>query len=321
MSVSLFPTVVVVSERDTCPGHAGQDVPGQRDRTPFLYRVSLSGVLLEKEKERDMNGLPPSLVAKSEQPDSEPDSVEVLSPAVGDNPPSQNRRKARPQRVSDDLLGAVKSPGASRGATKPVESGSRKGAEPVADPLVSDPPAVVPAPSGTVSARVPAHVPDVVPANRGGRPRKTVISNAQRALVSALASKGATPQMVAGQLGMGSSTFYRAMKEDPRVAEAFEIGRSQLGVDLVGELIRRALDPKAPQSTIALIYATKALFHFRDVGDPPAPEGSTRLKLELTMPKALPVARYAELVDRARRLGTGAAQAGGEAVIDAEVVQ
>lgn len=179
------------------------------------------------------------------------------------------------------------------------------------DPSVSDLPAAVDPVSAEVSDP---------PVNRGGRPRKTVLTDAQRALVSALAAKGATVDMVAGQLGMGGSTLRRAMKEDPRNAEAFEVGRSQLGVELVGELVRRALDPKAPQSTVALIFATKALLGFRDMGDPPAPEGSTRLKLELTMPRALPPARYAELVDRARRLGAGASQAGAAGVIDAEVV-
>lgn len=154
--------------------------------------------------------------------------------------------------------------------------------------------------------------------NRGGRPRKRTLDDRQRALISALAAGGATEQMIAGQLGCSHTTLRRAFREDERNLQAFEVGRSQLGVNLVGELVRRALDPKAPQSTIALIYATKALFGFRDRGEEPAADGSARLKLELTLPRALPMARYAELVDRARRIQPDDQ---GDGAIDAEVIR
>lgn len=139
-----------------------------------------------------------------------------------------------------------------------------------------------------------------------GRPKRITLTDAQLFTVAALAAKGAVHPQIASFLGFSERSFRNVLERDERARTAYDQGRAQLYTTLVGELVARALDPKAPQSTIALIFACKCLLGFRDQGEPPAAPDTARLKIELTLPRALPLDKYSELVEVARRrLGPG----------------
>lgn len=134
------------------------------------------------------------------------------------------------------------------------------------------------------------------PMKRLGRPRRRDLTPHDLACVAAGAAAGETEAAVACQLGYSPRHFRRMKESDDRIADAWEVGRSKLHSRLVSKLIERALEGKTPE----LLFSLKTIFHYREQGEAPAPDDQTRLRIDLTLPKALPLERYSELVRAAQ---------------------
>ncbi|KAB2969562.1 MAG: hypothetical protein F9K18_01130 [Thermoanaerobaculia bacterium] len=154
-----------------------------------------------------------------------------------------------------------------------------------------------------------------------GRPKTKITLDAEQLVqVEQLATAGHSEAAIASALGISERSLRNVMQRDERARGAWESGRGALAGLLLSELVARALDRSDKSSAILLIYATKALLHLRDVGDVPGGGGDGgHLRIDLRLPKALPIARYAEQLEHARRRLAALAPDGG-AVLEAEVV-
>jgi len=120
---------------------------------------------------------------------------------------------------------------------------------------------------------------------------KRVLKESEYLKIAAMAGRGFRHADIYHRLGISSKTWQRLRDEDPRAAEAFEIGRSELEERLRSKLINNALKQN---NTACLIFALKSMFGYRDQGPDPVQHTTN---VQIVLPAALPREQYIKELD------------------------
>ena len=133
-------------------------------------------------------------------------------------------------------------------------------------------------------------------ANPHGAPRKMLPASSLK-LITADAARGCREKDIARTLGMSAPTWVKCLAEQDEVRAAFDAGRQLLHDALIGKLYERAMSGK---SDACLIFATKVLLGYRE--NDVAVE--FRPQINITLPGALPLEKFAALEHEGRKLLT-----------------
>jgi len=123
------------------------------------------------------------------------------------------------------------------------------------------------------------------------RPRKTLPAGGLQ-VIRDMAAKGVAEVRLARALKMDYRTWARIRDTDPEAKAAYREAKAIERDALVGKLYEQAMEG----NTVAAIFLLKARHGYRDIGDPPAPEGS-RVNLVFNLPAPLEPDQYTKLVE------------------------
>lgn len=114
-------------------------------------------------------------------------------------------------------------------------------------------------------------------------------------LATQLAAQGATLVSIAKALGVSKRTFDALRERDRRLAEAVDLGRAALQDELVSLLVKKARDG----DNVALLFALKSMFGFRDRGDAPGAIAPARpaVQVNVNLPRPMDPAEFAKVID------------------------
>ncbi len=137
-------------------------------------------------------------------------------------------------------------------------------------------PAATSAPDNEAAAYIASVV--TVPANAVVRAEgrgDVTISDEGLKFIRHRASQGASQALIACELGVGSTTFKKAMARDEKIRVAWEHGRAELEQEFVSMLIASA----RKGNYVPILFGLKALFGLTEGAAPPASVANVQIVL------------------------------------------
>ena len=120
--------------------------------------------------------------------------------------------------------------------------------------------------------------------------RKLTITDEGLKVIEQLASNGVSLGSIAKILGIGARSFHRLRKDHEEIADAVEVGRSELETEMVGHLVTAARN----NSIVAAMFILKSIRGFQEGK---AREVINKTEVNITLGKALSQKEFDKIVE------------------------